>query len=86
MAAPFSFFWEAGIFTEDSRLKSPQSFLKERVMKRPSTAEKRPTPRPERVKLSREEVLRRMRTIPEWREKTLAEFKRRYPDAFKDQA
>jgi hypothetical protein len=54
-------------------------------MKQPASVAKRPAPRPERVKLSREEVLKRMRTIPEWREKTLAEFKRRYPDAFKDQ-
>lgn len=53
-------------------------------MKRPATADKRLTPRPTRVKLSREEVLRRMRTISEWREKTLAEFKRLYSDAFKD--
>jgi hypothetical protein len=55
-------------------------------MKRPSAAEKQQAPRPERVKLSREEVLKRMRTISKWREKTLAEFKRRYPGAFKDQA
>ena len=58
----------------------------ERVMKRPSAAEKQQAPRPERGKLSREEVLKRMRTISQWREQTLTEFKRRYPSAFKDQA
>ena len=47
---------------------------------------KRPALRPEPVKLSREEVLNRLRTIPEWRKQTLAEFKQRYPGAFKDQA
>ena len=51
-------------------------------MKQPSAAEKRQAPQPERVKLSREEVLKRMRAISQWREKTLAEFKRRYPGAF----
>ncbi len=60
--------------------------LKEQVMKRSTAADKRQTPRPEPVKLSRVEVLKRMRTIPEWRKKTLAEFKQRYPGAFKDQA
>jgi hypothetical protein len=54
-------------------------------MKRSTAADKRQTPRPERVKLKREEVLKRMRAISEWREKTLAGFKRRYPGAFKDQ-
>ena len=55
-------------------------------MKRSTAADKRQTPRPERVKLSQEEVLRRIRTIPEWRKKTLAEFKQHYLGAFEDQA
>jgi len=40
-------------------------------MKQPVAAEKRQAPRPERVKLSREEVLKPMSTISEGKEKTL---------------
>jgi hypothetical protein len=64
------------------KVESPPD--KEKVTKKPSAAEKRSSPRPKRAKLSREEVLKRMRTISEWREKTLAEFKRRYPGAFRE--